>query len=83
MIQELLQTEDNFIYTLLRIVAGIIIFPYGMQKLLGWFDDFGGGKGIKQSLASFAKKKVPKAIAWLVIFGQSFGWNCNSLLEDF
>lgn len=44
-----------------------------MQKLLGWFDDFGGGKGIKESLASFKKNKVPKTIAWLVIIGQSFG----------
>jgi putative oxidoreductase len=73
MIQDLLQTDSNFVYTFLRIIAGIIIFPYGIQKLLGWFDDFGGGKGIKESLVSFTKKKVPKTIAWLVIIGQSFG----------
>lgn len=73
MFQYLLQTDPDFVYTFLRIIAGIIIFPYGMQKLLGWFDDFGGGNGIKQSLASFAEKKVPKIIAWFVIIGQSFG----------
>jgi len=43
-IQELLHTDENYVYTFLRIITGIIIFPYGMQKLLGWFDDFGGGK---------------------------------------
>ena len=72
-LHDLLQTDPNWVYTLCRLVAGIIIFPYGMQKLLGWFDDFGGGVGIKQSLASLKSKKVPVVIAWLVIIGQSFG----------
>jgi putative oxidoreductase len=72
-LNDLLQTELNWVYTLCRLVAGIIIFPYGMQKLLSWFDDFGGGVGIKQSLESFRSKKVPTVIAWLVIIGQSFG----------
>ncbi|PZX93330.1 hypothetical protein DOS84_10715 [Flavobacterium aquariorum] len=72
-LNDLLQTDPNWVYTLCRLVAGIIIFPYGMQKLFGWFDDFGGGVGIKQSLLSFKSKKIPAAIAWLVIIGQSFG----------
>lgn len=72
-LNDLLQTEANWVYTLCRLVAGIIIFPYGMQKLVGWFDDFGGGVGITQSLASFKSKKVPPVIAWLVIMGQSLG----------
>lgn len=75
MIQELLQTDENYVYTFLRIIAGIIIFPYGMQKLLGWFDDFGGGKGMKESLALFAKKKIPKIIAWLI-------WTCNKKVDN-
>jgi putative oxidoreductase len=69
----LLQTDTNYVYLFLRVVAGIIIFPYGMQKLLGWFDDFGGGVGIKASLAQFKKKKIPSFIAWMVIIGQSLG----------
>lgn len=44
-----------------------------MQKLLGLFDDFGGGVGIQESLRSFKNKKIPLAIAWLIIVGQSFG----------
>jgi len=71
--KDLFQTEPNWVYTLCRVVAGIIIFPYGMQKLLGWFEDFGGGVGVKKSLESFRSKKVPLVIAWLVIIGQSFG----------
>lgn len=73
MLEQLLDTEYNFSFTLIRVIAGVIIFPYGMQKLLGWFDDFGGGVGIKESLASFRKKNVPAILAWLVILGQALG----------
>jgi putative oxidoreductase len=73
MISRLFYTDNSYIYLILRLVAGGIIFPYGMQKLLGWFDDFGGGVGVKASLESFKKKKIPSFIAWLVIIGQSLG----------
>jgi putative oxidoreductase len=73
MIFQLLQTDKNYVYLFLRIVVGIIIFPYGMQKLLGWFKDFGGGVGARDSLAQFKKKNIPSFIAWMVIIGQSFG----------
>ena len=73
MIYRLLQTDADYAYTFLRIVAGIIIFPYGMQKLLGWFPDFGGGVGIREVLTQMRLKKVPIAIAWMVILGQSIG----------
>jgi len=72
-IYSLLQTSSDWHYFLLRIVAGVIIFPYGMQKLFGWFNDLGGGVGIKETLAQMAKKKIPKGIAWLIIIGQSVG----------
>jgi putative oxidoreductase len=73
MIKALLQTDWDYVYTFLRIIAGIIVFPYGMQKL-GWFSaPVFGPPGIKGSLEQFKAKKVPKFIAWLVIIGQSFG----------
>ncbi|WP_291145502.1 hypothetical protein [Flavobacterium sp. UBA7680] len=56
---ELLQTDTNYVYFFLRIVAGIIIFPYGMQKLFGWFDDLGGGVGIKETIISMKSKNIP------------------------
>ena len=74
MMKALLQTDSDYVYTFLRIIAGIIIFPYGMQKLFGWFSaPVFGPPGIKASLEQFESKKVPKFIAWLVIIGQSFG----------
>jgi putative oxidoreductase len=69
MIETLLQTNADYVSTFLRIIAGIIIFPYGMQKLFRSF----GGWGIKRTLEQLALKKIPKFIAWLIIVGQSFG----------
>lgn len=71
--QKLLQTDPDYVYLSLRVVAGIVIFPYGMQKLLGWFDDLGGGIGIKGSLRQLRAKRIPVWIGWLIILGQSFG----------
>jgi putative oxidoreductase len=65
----LLQTDNEFIYILLRVVAGVIIFPYGMQKLLGWFD----GAGFRRSLKQTTAIGIPASIGWLIIIGESFG----------
>ena len=74
MIKALLQTDSDYVYTFLRIIAGIIVFPYGMQKLFGWCSaPVFGPPGIKASLEQLKASKVPKFIAWLVIIGQSFG----------
>jgi putative oxidoreductase len=73
MLYQLLHTSDDYIYLLLRVVAGVIIFPYGMQKLFGWFQDFGGGVGARETLIRMSEKKIPKPLAWLIILGQSIG----------
>jgi putative oxidoreductase len=73
MTNAIFQTSNDYTLLFLRIVAGIIIFPYGMQKLFGWFDDLGGGVGIKESLERLRKKNVPVLIGWLIIIGQSLG----------
>jgi putative oxidoreductase len=73
MIRAILHTDSDYVYTFLRIIAGIIVFPYGMQKLFGWFSPAFGPPGIEGSLKQFKAKMIPKFIAWLVIIGQSFG----------
>ena len=70
---EILETPDDHMLLFIRVVAGGIIFPYGMQKLLGWFDDLGGGVGIRESLKRIKQKKIPALVGWLIIIGQSFG----------
>jgi putative oxidoreductase len=69
MIEKLIHTDPDYAWTFLRIIAGLIIFPYGMQKLFPWF----GGWGIKKTLKQLTLKKIPTFIAWLIIIGQSFG----------
>jgi len=68
-IETLLQTDADYVCFFLRVVAGIIIFPYGMQKLFGWFD----GPGIKGTMEQMSVRKIPRFIAWLIIIGQSLG----------
>ena len=52
MIEKLIHTDPDYAWTFLRIVAGLIVFPYGMQKLFGWFRAPGfGPPGIKAALA--------------------------------
>ena len=74
MIKILLQTDSDYFYTFLRITAGIIVFPYRMQKLFGWSRAPGFGvPGIKASLEQITARNIPKFIAWLIIIEQSFG----------
>ena len=74
MISTLMQTDSAYVYTFLRIVAGIVVLPYGMQKLFGWSStpEF-GPRGIRGTLAQISAKNIPKPVAWLIIIGQSFG----------
>jgi putative oxidoreductase len=69
MIEKLLHTDPDYAWTFLRIIAGLIVFPYGMQKLFGWF----GGPGIDGTLKDLGSRRIPRCIAWLIIVGQSFG----------
>jgi putative oxidoreductase len=69
MIAKLLHTDPDYVWTFLRIIAGFIVVPYGVQKLFGWF----GGPGIDGTLRDLDARRIPRSIAWPVIIGQSFG----------
>jgi putative oxidoreductase len=64
------QTNDNNAATILRIVLGVILFPHGAQKLLGWFGGYGfdGTMGFLTGTAG-----LPWIIAFLVIAIEFFG----------
>src|SRR4051812_41083836 len=66
---KLIATDPDYVIAFLRLVAGIIMYPYGMQKLFGWFD----GPGVKLTLLKMKEAKIPLFVAWLIIVGQSFG----------
>lgn len=41
MIKRILSTENNYNWTVLRIVLGIVMMAHGLQKALGWFGGYG------------------------------------------
>ena len=62
---------DNSVHGLvLRILGGLIIFPHGAQKLLGWF----GGYGLEGTLGFLTGQLgLPAPVALLVILAESVG----------
>ena len=48
---KLLNTQDSWELVILRVILGLVIFPQGAQKLLGWF----GGCGFTGTMGFFKK----------------------------
>lgn len=66
----LIQTDDSWAGLILRLTLGLVIFPHGAQKLLGWY----GGFGFSGTMGFFTETMhLPWPIAFLVIIGESFG----------
>ena len=66
----LFHTDDSWSSLILRLTVGVVMFPHGAQKLLGWF----GGYGFSGTMEAFTGKMgIPWIIALLVIIGESFG----------
>lgn len=64
------QTDDGWGGLILRLTLGLVIFPHGAQKLLGWF----GGFGFSGTMGFFTETlHLPWLVALLVIIGESFG----------
>lgn len=69
MIRKLLATNDDILQLILRLTLGIVMFPHGAQKLLGWF----GGGGFSATMQGMTSMGLPAAIVFLVILAESFG----------
>ena len=69
MLQKILHTESDIGPTVARLAAGIVMFPHGAQKVLGWF----GGGGFSGTMESFTGMGLPWIVAFLVIVGEFFG----------
>ena len=68
--KRLFQTDDDASSLILRVMLGVVMFPHGAQKLLGWF----GGFGFSGTMGFFTEKMgIPAVIAFLVIIGESLG----------
>jgi putative oxidoreductase len=70
MLKKLVQTNDDVALLVLRVVLGIVFFPHGMQKLLGWF----GGPGFSGMMGMFTDKMgIPAVFAFLAIMAEGLG----------
>lgn len=66
--KSILSTTNDRTLTFLRMVLGLVMFPHGAQKLLGWF----GGRGFEATMAGMSKT-LPAPIVLLVIAAEFFG----------
>ncbi len=67
---KLLSTQDDVAPLVMRVMLGIVFFPHGAQKVLGWF----GGHGLDDTLTFFTQTMgIPLALAVLVISAEFLG----------
>src|SRR5580704_10139228 len=69
MLRDLLSTPADLSLTLLRLALGIVMFPHGLQKTLGWF----GGPGFHAMMAGFTHGGIPVVFAFLAICAEFLG----------
>jgi putative oxidoreductase len=63
-------TRESWAPMILRLMLGLVIWPHGAQKLLGWF----GGYGFQGTMGYFTDTVgLPWVIGLLVILIESFG----------
>ncbi len=64
------ETDTGWTGLILRVTLGLVMWPHGAQKLLGWF----GGFGFDGTMGFFTLKMgMPWLIALLVMMGEFFG----------
>jgi len=70
MFRKLLSTSNDVGLTVLRLIAGIVFFAHGAQKMLGWF----GGYGFHGTMGFFTQEMhLPAVLAFLAICAEFFG----------
>ncbi|NIS75362.1 MAG: DoxX family membrane protein [Deltaproteobacteria bacterium] len=66
----LIKTENDVAALFLRLFLGVVMFPHGAQKALGWY----GGNGFSGTMGFFTTKMgIPYVLALLVIAAEFLG----------
>ena len=63
------KTTENWVPLVLRVVLGVVMFPHGAQKVLGWF----GGYGFSGTLASMTGMGMPMVLVLLIFAAEFLG----------
>jgi putative oxidoreductase len=70
LLDRLLSTDRDRTLLFQRVLLGLIMFPHGAQKLLGWF----GGYGYSGTMGFFTETMhLPAPLAFLTILAESLG----------
>lgn len=69
LLERLLATTDDVGPTLARLALGVVMFPHGAQKVLGWF----GGPGYGAAMGHFTHSGIPSVLAFLAIMAEFLG----------
>jgi putative oxidoreductase len=69
MLQKLLATNKDITPLILRLTLGLVMFPHGAQKVLGWF----GGGGFNATLQGMTGMGLPAAIVVIVMIAEFLG----------
>lgn len=70
MLRKLIETTNDPVLTILRLVLGVVFFAHGAQKMPGWF----GGGGFQNTMAMFIQHMgIPAPLAFLAICAEFFG----------
>lgn len=69
MFRKLFATNNDILPLILRLTLGLVMFPHGAQKLLGWF----GGGGFSATMQGMTSMGLPAVIVFLVIMAESLG----------
>jgi putative oxidoreductase len=70
MFKKLLATSPDKTLAFMRIMLGLVFFPHGAQKMLGWF----GGYGFSATMQYFTTQAhIPAVFAFLAICAEFFG----------
>jgi len=64
-----MKTEPELSTLILRLTLGLVMFPHGAQKMLGWF----GGGGLSGTIEAMTGMGLPLVVVLLVISGEFFG----------
>lgn len=66
----LCKTNNSYAPLLARLTLGIVMFPHGAQKVLGWF----GGNGFSATMDTFTQQmNIPAPLAFLAIMAEFAG----------
>lgn len=69
MLKKLMHTEDDLAAMIARLALGLVMFPHGAQKVLGWF----AGLGFTYTLNAFSGMGMPRPVGMLVIAAEFLG----------